>query len=174
MKDAQQHDLGTGVFFRLSPRGEAGKCKSQFALDCAKRIRAYGALRADGDAKANSLSSIRLALIARLACADAIPDGSSNKKDEDEEEEEEEDLNQPPTASETKVGVLKPTDGNLRIASHIADAPMVARSILFPVDDENAPLERDGRGNRGARWLAALHAAELAQSLGTSSGESGQ
>ena len=45
---------------------------------------------------------------------------------------------------------------------------MVARSILFPVDDENAPLERDGVQSC-ARWLAALHAAELAQSLGASS-----
>ena len=71
-------------------------------------------------------------------------------------------------ATETKVGVLKPMDGNLRIASHVADAPMVARSILFPVDDENAPLERDGVQSC-ARWLAALHAAELAQSLGASS-----
>ena len=71
-------------------------------------------------------------------------------------------------ANETKVGVLKPMDGNLRIASHVADAPMVARSILFPVDDENAPLERDGVQSC-ARWLAALHAAELAHSLGASS-----
>ena len=170
VKDAQQHDLGTGAILSAIARVEklSKNANRKFALDCAKRIRAYGALRADGDAKANSLSSIRLALIARLACADAIPDGSSNKKDEDEEEEEEEDPNQPPMASETKVGVLKPTDGNLRIASHIADAPMVARSILFPVDDENAPLERDGVQSC-ARWLAALHAAELAQSLGTSS-----
>ena len=154
-------DLGTGAILSAIARVEALSKKSnrKFALDCAKRIRAYGALRADGDAKANSLSAIRSALIARLACADAIPNESANtSKDFDDKDD-----NQPPMADESKVGVLKHRDGN-RIASHVADAPMVAKSILFPVDDENAPLERDGVQSC-ARWLAALHAAELAQSL---------
>ena len=176
LENAQQKDLGTGAILSAIARVQklSKSANRKFALDCAKRIRAYGALRADGDAKANSLSSIRLALIARLACADAIPDGSSvgsgnNNSKKNEDEDGEEDRNQrPPMANETKVGVLKPMDGNLRIASHVADAPMVARSILFPVDDENAPLERDGVQSC-ARWLAALHAAELAQSLGASS-----
>jgi hypothetical protein len=176
LENAQQQDLGTGAILSAIARVEklSKNANRKFALDCAKRIRAYGALRADGDAKANSLSRIRLALIARLACADAIPDGSGKKTkndDDDEDDGNEKNLNQPPMASETKVGVLKPTDGNLRIASHVADAPMIARSILFPVDDENAPLERDGVQSC-ARWLAALHAVELAQSLGVSSTKS--